>query len=102
MLRTATLAAPLLFALAACQADKPAETAPPPEPPTEDACGAGKLGQYLNALPTPDVMAAIAAVSGEKNIRTIRPGDAVTMDYRQDRLNVELGEDGRIKRLRCG
>ena len=27
---------------------------------------------------------------------------AVTMDYRSDRLNIELGPDGRVVRVRCG
>jgi hypothetical protein len=27
---------------------------------------------------------------------------AVTMDYRSDRLNIELGPDGKVVRLRCG
>jgi hypothetical protein len=26
----------------------------------------------------------------------------VTMDYRAERLNIELGPDGRVVRLRCG
>lgn len=70
--------------------------------PATDECGANKLGDYLNLLPTSDVLAKIRAVLGHDRIRTIRPGDAVTMDFRPDRLNVEIGEDGRIKRLRCG
>ncbi|MGD9965693.1 MAG: I78 family peptidase inhibitor [Hyphomonadaceae bacterium] len=27
---------------------------------------------------------------------------AVTMDYRAERLNIDLGPDGRVVRLRCG
>lgn len=27
---------------------------------------------------------------------------AVTMDYRSDRLNIELGANGRVTRVRCG
>lgn len=84
--------------LTACAND----SGPAPGPPAPDACHANELQRYLKALPTPDVMASIAAVAGEGKIRTIRPGDAVTMDFRENRLNVELGEDGRIKRLRCG
>ncbi|MFC4724628.1 I78 family peptidase inhibitor [Glycocaulis abyssi] len=29
-------------------------------------------------------------------------GDAVTMDYRPDRLNVVIGDDGRVERVACG
>ena len=40
--------------------------------------------------------------SGARSIRVIHPGDAVTMDYRIDRLNIELDASDRITTLRCG
>lgn len=39
---------------------------------------------------------------GVASIRVIRPGDNVTMDYRTDRLNVELNENGNVTRIYCG
>lgn len=81
---------------------KPGAGDPPLVKPEEDACGAGKLTDYLNRLPTTDVDASIRQTVGHDRIRTIKPGDAVTMDFRPDRLNIEIGEDGRIKRIRCG
>ena len=33
--------------------------------------------------------------------RVIGPNDAVTMDFRADRLNVEIGADGRIAKVGC-
>ena len=81
----------------------PAEGSPPATTePAGDQCGARDLGSYLNQLPTDDTMEQIRATVGQRTIRTIRPGDAVTMDYSPYRLNVELGADGRIKRFRCG
>lgn len=67
-----------------------------------DACGAGKLGRWLNVLPTEDVKREIAATVGERPIRYYTEGDPVTMDFNPARLNAELGADGRIKRFRCG
>lgn len=29
-------------------------------------------------------------------------GDAVTMDYRSDRMNIVVGNDGRVERVSCG
>ena len=29
-------------------------------------------------------------------------GDMVTMDYRSDRLNIIIGDDGRVADVRCG
>lgn len=99
-------------ALAGCgradhQAPAPAESLkplPPEQPPApgNDECGASGLSSLLNSLPTDDVMTRIRASVGDTPIRTIRPGSAVTMDFRPDRLNIELGEDGRIKLFRCG
>jgi hypothetical protein len=80
---------------------EPGVTRPSPQP-ASDECGADKLAGYLNQLPTSAAMAQIRVAAGHDRIRTIRPGDAVTMDFRPDRLNVEIGENGRIKRFRCG
>lgn len=43
-----------------------------------------------------------AAVYGALgNLRVIRPGEAITKDLNRDRLNAEIGTDGRIKRFGC-
>jgi hypothetical protein len=104
-MRRALLLLPLT--LAACGAAN-GPTTPKANPSTTaseaipELCGAGKLGSYLGSPSTREVLAAIGKVAGERRIRVIRPGDAVTMDYSETRLNVEIGEDGRIKQFRCG
>ena len=70
--------------------------------PEATACGADKLGRWLNVLPTETIKAEIREAVGHDRIRYIAPGDVVTMDFRPDRLNVETGVDGRIKLFRCG
>jgi len=40
--------------------------------------------------------------SGARRVRWIQPGDAVTMDYIPERLNVHLDERGIIQRFACG
>ena len=82
--------------------DARADAALPSGEADDGGCGADKLGRWLNVLPADDVKARIAAAVGERRIRYIGPGDVVTMDFSPSRLNVELGEDGRIKRFRCG
>ncbi len=45
------------------------------------------------------------AIQREANARTarvLRPDDAATMDFREDRLNIRLGEDGKVDALDCG
>lgn len=96
--------ATLVMLLAACApGTSPGEPpAAEPAPPTDDECGAGRLDAFLGLAAGEDVLARIRAAIGHDRIRVIHPGDAVTMDYRADRLNVELGADSRIERLRCG
>lgn len=68
-----------------------------------DDCGAGEVDQrWSNSLPTTDVKAAIAEAVGDRPIRYYTQGDPITMDFNPERLNVELGADGRIKAFRCG
>jgi len=60
-------------------------------------CGAESLqhlvGQPHNAIDT-------ETVSGP--VRILPPGAMMTMDYRLDRLNVELSENDQITRIWCG
>lgn len=85
--------------------ENPADEASPAmnaNEPEATECGADKLDRWLNVLPTETVKAEIREAVGHDRIRYIAPGDVVTMDFRPDRLNVETGEDGRIKLFRCG
>jgi hypothetical protein len=79
-----------------------ANVAPRADEPADSSCGADKLGAYLNTLPTTDILAKVRAAVGHDRVRTIAPGEAVDADLRPDRLNIEAGVDGRIKRFRCG
>jgi hypothetical protein len=101
---TATITlATALFALSACAStgsDKVANATPPP-PSMEPSCGADQLASYVGQPASDDVIAKITAWRGDKPMRVIRPGTAVTMDYRPDRLNVQVGEDGKITGFTC-
>ena len=35
-------------------------------------------------------------------LRVYRAGSRITMDYRPDRMNVVVGADGRVVKVRCG
>jgi hypothetical protein len=65
-------------------------------------CGAEKLQNYLNLLPTATAKEEIAKAAGHNRIRYVGPKDVVTQEFREDRLTAELGVDGRIKEFRCG
>lgn len=81
-----------LLALAAC-----VEPAAPPAPePDPDLCNAAPL-QGLVGQPA-SVLRTMLLPAGT---RVISPGDAVTMDFRPDRMNIETGTDGRIAKIAC-
>lgn len=96
-MRRLSLLLPLAFA--AC-----VETESPPDPgvieppmPPAGSCGApelqGLLGQPASVLET---------MKFGTDVRVIRPGMAVTMDYREDRLNIEIDKNEVISRVSCG
>ncbi|MEN5005099.1 I78 family peptidase inhibitor [Stenotrophomonas indicatrix] len=44
----------------------------------------------------------LVADSGARNARVVKPGMAVTMDFRQDRVTVLVDAQNRIERASCG
>lgn len=40
--------------------------------------------------------------AGARQYRALGPQDAATMDFREDRLNIELDDGGKITGFRCG
>lgn len=85
-----TLIASALF-LVACQA-------PVADGPAEDACGAADL-QHIVGQPA----SAAEGLTAPDTVRVFRSGEPVTMDYRTERLNIELDARGRrIVRVFCG
>jgi hypothetical protein len=65
--------------------------------PPEDACN---VAQYAALVGKPATDPAVPAAS--PGVRHIRPDTQVTMDFRPDRLNVDINADGVITGFRCG
>jgi polyisoprenoid-binding protein YceI len=78
------------------------ETQPRPMP-AAGACNAGKAQAWFGKKATPAVRAAVQSATGAKSIRWLYPDSVVTMDFREDRLNVTMdkGTDV-IRSARCG
>ncbi|MFS0771325.1 I78 family peptidase inhibitor [Sphingomonas sp. 1P08PE] len=49
-----------------------------------------------------DMRDAIQRGANARTVRILRPDDAATMDYREDRLNIMLDDNGQVSGLRCG
>jgi hypothetical protein len=97
-LRSAALGAGLV-GLAAC-AEMPGAGGGDPAPGGADASGSCGAAERQDLVGTS--IGALDAATLPEDRRVIFPGMAVTMDYREDRLNVEVGADDRIARVFCG
>ncbi|QRZ13240.1 hypothetical protein JWJ88_00840 [Paracoccus methylovorus] len=68
----------------------------PPEQPQPDVCKAatfnGLVGQPRQVL---------EKMTLPPGTRIIGPRDPVTMDFNANRINFEIGEDGRIAKIGC-
>lgn len=82
-------------------AGSPASPAPPP-PVMAGECDASKA-QYAVGRPFSDALLEEARTrTGAKTARLLRPGQAITMEYSFQRLNLELDANGQVTRVRCG
>jgi hypothetical protein len=94
----------LLFGASACAAVPP-EPAEGDVPPIEDSnfvCNAEPAQGLVGRTATTELGAEARRLAGAKSLRWIPEGSMVTMDYRPDRLNIELDGGNRVTRIRCG
>lgn len=72
-------------------------------PPGEDgSCSAAKAQALIGRQHSEALGKDALRRTGAKVIRLIRPGQAVTMDYRTDRLNIGVDERDKVIRITCG
>ncbi len=96
--------------LAACSHDPagggsagrgPAGDLPPMEAPS-GACRSEPLQAFVGKTATQDVLDEARRASGAVHARVVKPGMAVTMDFRPDRITVGVDDNNRIERINCG
>ena len=66
------------------------------------ACHADKVAWAIGKEGNQQVMGDVWRQSGAGLIRPIAPGQAVTRDFRADRVNVHIDRDNRISAVSCG
>lgn len=74
-------------------------------PTREDSryvCNASRIQSMVGQIATQAIGGEALRTSNARNMRWIRPGEMVTMDYRADRLNMHLDAQNRITRIVCG
>lgn len=107
------------FALAACApvADSPVprtgtEPTVPPKPPAPDVpppvqdpamiCDAKNTTWAHGQVADEALVTRVRMETHSKSVRVIKPGMAVTMDYREDRVNIDVDANNRVTNVRCG
>ena len=88
------LLVPALLALAAC--------ATPQAPSPSARCNADAASGYVGRTADAATLDAARMAAGAERVRTIKPGQMVTMEYLEGRLNAYLDANNRIERIACG
>lgn len=103
MSRTILAFALLPTALAACTSSPSSDAAV--AGPTTDApkqCDAAAAQWAVGKAADQALVDKAVADSHSSNARVIKPGQAVTMDFREDRLNIEVDAANNVTAVRCG
>lgn len=69
---------------------------------TGHVCNADTLGDLVGKPASGDLGVEAIRRSGAASLRWIQPGTAVTMDFRQDRINLHLDASNMVTSLACG
>ena len=84
----------IFFGLAAACATVPDESL--------GSCKTDRLGDLVGRAATSELGTEAMRRSGATRLRWIQPGDVVTMDYSESRLNVHLDARNNVERFICG
>lgn len=95
MMRALALA--LLLASTACVAG------PVPEHGGDGhGCDAAKAKKLIGRPASSEVAAEAQRLARADMVRWLRPGQIVTMEYREGRLNLKLDAEDRVEAITCG
>ncbi|HZF99194.1 MAG TPA: I78 family peptidase inhibitor [Pseudoxanthomonas sp.] len=78
---------------------------PPPPPPVAvdaSACDPVQAKWLGGKKATQAELEQARSDAGARTVRTLKPGQVVTMEFDATRLNVELDEAGVVASVRCG
>ena len=104
-------AATMILSLAACAANAPATTEPTATEPTPAQaappaaamqCDAAKAQWAVGQTASQDVVDKVVKESGSSTSRVLKPGQPMTMDYREDRVNIHVDDKNVITEVKCG
>lgn len=106
-MRKVAVVAPAL--LASCATGSPPQDSPGRPQPTPihgvtpgHKCRTAGTSHFIGEPGTSETGAAIKRATRAAVLRWAPPGYMLTMDYREDRVTVYLGEDGKVTKVSCG
>ncbi|HSP25780.1 MAG TPA: I78 family peptidase inhibitor [Saliniramus sp.] len=73
-----------------------------PDRPRRDVCNERRAQWALGERARRSVIDDVAEATRARTVRVVRPGEAVTYDYRPDRLTIQVDRRNRIVDLSCG
>ena len=71
-------------------------------PPQRQACNPDVVQDEVGKPATAERIEAIRERSGSKVVRVVRPGQAMTMDFRGDRVDIHVDAQDVIVAVSCG
>lgn len=74
----------------------------PPPATTDSTCRAEAVPGLLGKQATAERVEMAREQTGARSVRVLAPGDAVTLDYDSQRLNIDIDEAELIQRISCG
>ncbi|MFE3970690.1 I78 family peptidase inhibitor [Stenotrophomonas sp. YIM B13575] len=107
MRRSSLLLLAAILPLAACShagGNAPAEVGSLPAKVSDgpQECRPDALEAFTGKTADEATIKKLVTDSGARNARVVKPGMAVTMDFRQDRVTVQVDAQNRIERASCG
>ncbi|HEX8309638.1 MAG TPA: I78 family peptidase inhibitor [Allosphingosinicella sp.] len=77
-------------------------TATAPAEPEAGKCDSSKAQALIGRSRSAETGTEALRLSGARSLRWIAPGTMVTMDYREDRLNLRVDPAGKVVKADCG
>lgn len=84
------------------RAEEAAQPAPPTPPAAATGCDDSQAQWAVGKKVTETEVEQARKDSGAETARTLKPNQAVTMEFNANRLNLDLDDTGVVTAIRCG
>ena len=92
----------LVAGVAACATQESRPPADGDDKTSSGLCNASTLGWTVGRSANEELVGRAQAESGAKLVRILHPGQVVTMEYSDSRLNLYLDAADKVERYSCG